>query len=320
MNSRTAGTRIGRKDIRQGGVYIGLLCLVLASGILAPKTVDPAYFMEVMRITSILGIVSIAQTLLILTRGIDLSVGVHMTLIMVLVDGISLGRAENTGLVIGIALLAGLAISLLNGLLVVKLKLEPLVGSLGVMTLLTGINFIYTKGFAGGVAPPFIHFLGSGRLLGFLPVPVFVWLVAALGGFLLLRKTVFGRYVFACGANPRAARLAGIRVDLVRMSVYVISGLLTAVAGIIWAGFLGTPTLAGGAYYPLDSIAAVVIGGTTFAGGKGGVGGTVAGAVIVVYLSSVLTIIGLGEPGKLVVQGFVILLLVLVYTGRKKAR
>jgi ribose transport system permease protein len=320
MSPKAAGARIGLRDIRRGGVFIGLVLLICVSGILAPKTVDPAYFIEVMRITSILGIVSIAQTLLILTRGIDLSVGVHMTLIMVLVDGLSLGRPENTALVIVVAFAAGLLISLINGLLVVKLKLEPLVGSLGVMTLITGANFIYTKGFAGGVAPPFIHFLGSGRLLGFLPVPVLIWLIAALGVSFLLRNTVFGRYVFACGANPRAARLAGIRVDLVRMTVYVIGGFLTAAAGIIWAGFLGTPTLAGGAYYPLDSIAAVVIGGTTFAGGKGGVGGTVAGAIIVVYLSSVLTIIGLGEPGKLVVQGVVILLLVLVYTGRKKAR
>ena len=320
MSLRTEGARIGLRDLRQGGVFIGLIMLIGVSGILAPKTVDPAYFIEVMRVTSILGIVSIAQTLLILTRGIDLSVGVHMTLIMVLVDGISLGRPENTVLVIVVAFAAGLLISLLNGLLVVKLKLEPLVGSLGVMTLITGVNFIYTKGFAGGVAPPFIHFLGSGRLLGFLPIPVLIWIIAALGVLFLLRKTVFGRYVFACGANPRAARLAGVRVDLIRMTVYIIGGLLTAAAGIIWAGFLGTPTLAGGAYYPLDSIAAVVIGGTTFAGGKGGIGGTVAGAIIMVYLSSVLTIIGLGEPGKLVVQGVVILLLVFIYTGREKAR
>ena len=320
MSLRTEGARISLRDFRRGGVFIGLVLLIGVSGILAPRTVDPAYFIEVMRVTSILGIVSIAQTLLILTRGIDLSVGVHMTLIMVLVDGISLGRPENTALVIVVAFAAGLLISLLNGLLVVKLKLEPLVGSLGVMTLITGVNFIYTKGFAGGVAPPFIHFLGSGRLLGFLPIPVLIWIIAALSVFFLLRKTVFGRYVFACGANSRAARLAGVPVDLIRMTVYIIGGLLTAAAGIIWAGFLGTPTLAGGAYYPLDSIAAVVIGGTTFAGGKGGIGGTVAGAIIMVYLSSVLTIIGLGEPGKLVVQGVVILLLVFIYTGRKKAR
>jgi ribose transport system permease protein len=307
------------RGMTKGGVYLALAILVIISGIISPKMLEPSYILEVLKVASILGIISIGQTLLILSRGIDLSVGVHMTLVMILIDGMSMGRPENTLLALIVALLVGLAVGAFNGLLVVKFEIEPLVGSLGVMTLLIGVSFVYTKGFAKGTAPPLLNFLGSGRLLDFFPVAIVLWILVAFTIFFVLRYTVFGRHVYASGANPTAAKLAGIRIERVRLLVYLISGGLTAFSGVIWTGYLGTPTLAGGSYYALDSIAAVVIGGTTFSGGKGGIEGTIAGVIIIAYLSSFLTILGIGEAGRLMVQGLIILALVFSYTGRKRA-
>jgi len=167
---RTALRESFVRGMTKGGVYFALLILVIVSGIISPKMLEPSYILEVLKVASILGIISIGQTLLILSRGIDLSVGVHMTLVMILIDGISMGRPENTLLALIVALLVGLAVGAINGLLVVKFEIEPLVGSLGVMTLLIGVSFVYTKGFAKGIAPPLLNFLGSGRLLGFFPV------------------------------------------------------------------------------------------------------------------------------------------------------
>jgi ribose transport system permease protein len=303
---------------RNGGVYIALLILIILSGILSPKTLEPSHILDILKNSSVLGIVAIAQTLLILIRGIDLSVGAHVIFIMLLVDGISMGNPSKTFLVIVVALVVGVLVGLLNGILVVKLKIEPLVGSLGVMSLITGISFIYTKGFGKGTAPPFVSTLGSGQVFSFLPVSVIIWAVISIVFIIMLKKTVFGRYIYTIGSNPKSASIVGINVSRVSLLVYVISGLLVAIAGIVLAGYLSNPTLSGGETYPLDSIAAVIIGGTTFAGGKGGVGGSIVGALIIGILASLLNIMGVGHFLKLILQGIIILLLVFSYTGRSR--
>ena len=306
------------KILKVGGVYITFTVLIILSGILSPKILEPSHIMDMLKNGSVLGIVAIAQTLLILIRGIDLSVGANIIFIMLLVDGISMGNPDKTFLVIVIALIAGALIGLLNGILVVKLKIEPLVGSLGVMSLITGISYIYTKGFGKGTATPVISFLGSGKILGFLPVSVIIWAVISVIIIVVLKKTVFGRYIYAVGSNPKSASIAGINVSKVSLLVYAISGFLVAIAGIVWAGYLGVPSLSGAEYFPLDSIAAVIIGGTTFAGGKGGIGGSIVGSLIIGFLASLLNIMGLGHFWKLILQGIIILLLVFSYTGRSR--
>ena len=306
------------KIFRNGGVYIALLILIILSGILSPKTLEFSHIMDILKNSSVLGIVAIAQTLLILTRGIDLSVGAHVIFIMLLVDGISMGNPSKTFLVIAVALVVGVLVGLLNGILVVKLKIEPLVGSLGVMSLITGISFIYTKGFGKGTSPPFVSTLGSGQVFGFLPVSVIIWAVISIVFIIMLKKTVFGRYIYTIGSNPKSASIVGINVSRVSLLIYVISGLLVAIAGIVLAGYLSNPTLSGGETYPLDSIAAVIIGGTTFAGGKGGIGGSIVGALIIGILASLLNMMGLGYFLKLILQGVIILLLVFSYTGRSR--
>jgi ribose transport system permease protein len=306
------------KIFKKGGIYLAFCILIVIIAIIAPKTLAPLHILDMLKNGSVLGIIAIAQTLLILIRGIDLSVGSHVILVMLLVDGISMKNPDKTFLVIVVALAVGVSIGLLNGLLAVKLKIEPLVSSIGMMSLLTGVSYIYTKGFGKGQAPPFIRELGSGQIFKVVPVSLVIWTVLAIIIILVLKKTIFGRKIYAIGSNPRSASMVGINVLGVSLTVYIISGVLVAIAGIILAGYLSNPTLAGGENYPLDSIAAVILGGTIFAGGKGGVGGTIAGTLIIVVLASLLNILGLGHPWKLIIQGLIVLLLVFSYTGRSK--
>ncbi len=309
---------IAVKVFQRGGVYISLIILLIIAGILSPRLLSPTHFLFILRIASILGIISIGQTLLIISRAIDLSVGATATLVVVLICSISMGDARFTVRVILISLAVGVLIGMINGLLVIKFRISPLVGSLGVMSLVTGFTYLYTRGFARGSAPDFIAYIGHGRVFGYIPVPVIMWTIISIAVIYVLRKTSFGRYIFACGANPKAAYMAGISPNRTLFYVYIISGLLTAIAGIIWAGYLRTqPTLVGGEYYPLDSLTAVIIGGTTFAGGKGTIIGTIIGVIIISLLSSLLNTLGLVHGVKLLLQGLIIMLMVFAYTGRK---
>ena len=303
---------------RKGGVYFIFLILIVFIGILSPRGLNPSHIMDILKNSSVLGIIAIAQMLLILTRSIDLSVGANITFVMLLVDQVSMGNSNKTGLAIILALVAGILIGLTNGILVTKLKVEPLVGSLGVMSLITGISYIYTMGFGKGNAPPLIYTLGSEELFGFIPFSVIVWAIISIVFIIILKKTIFGRYIYAVGSNPKSAALVGINASNIRLIVYVISGLIVSVAGIIWAGYLSSPTFAGGQYFPLDSIAAVVLGGTLFAGGVGSVGGSIIGTLILSFLASLLNMIGLGHPWKLISSGIIILLIVFSYSGRSK--
>lgn len=305
------------KIFQKGGVYISLVILLIFAGIFSPKLLEINHLLFILKIASIIGIISIGQTLLIITRGLDLSVGASATLIMVLICSISMGNPKYVFISIIIALAVGVLIGIVNGLLVVKFKISPLVGSLGVMSLLTGITFIYTRGFARGSTPESISYLGHGKIFGFLPVSIIIWVAIALIIIFILKRTSFGRYIFAVGANPQAAYIAGLYPGKIIFYVYIISGLLTAIAAIIWAGYLRSPTLGGGTSYPLDSLTAVIIGGTTFAGGKGSILGTIIGTIIITLLSSLLNMLGLGEGAKMLFQGFLILLMVFAYTGRK---
>ena len=198
------------KIFQKGGVYISLIILLIIAGILSPRLLDPKHLLFILRIASILGIMSIGQTLLIISRGLDLSVGASATLITVLICATSMGESSLTFRAIIIALAVGVLVGAFNGLLVVQFHISPLVGSLGVMSLLTGITYLYTRGFARGSAPELISYIGHGQIFGFIPVSVIIWFVVAVIVFFILKKTSFGRHIFASGSNPKAALMAGI--------------------------------------------------------------------------------------------------------------
>ncbi|MBA7609642.1 Ribose import permease protein RbsC [subsurface metagenome] len=310
------GARFG-DIIQRLGVYFALLLLVVISGVLSPPSVSPTHLLNVTRQASALGIVGMGQTFVIMTQGIDLSVGASLTLIEILTAGMILGRGEMVLPVVIFCLGVGAFIGLINGLGVAKLKLSPFVMTLCMMSVLTGVYLLYCGGSPRGKIPDALRFIGAGRIGNVFPAAIIVWVVVITVAFIVLRYTTFGRYVYSTGGSPRASYLSGVNVDLVIIIAYVISGFCSALAGVLLAGYIGTGSLTVGTGYELNSIAAVIMGGTTFSGGRGGVIGTVGGALVITILFSLLTMLGMPHSGKLMAQGIIIIGMVSLYAKRR---
>ena len=303
--------------IQRLGVYFGLLILIIISGILSPSSIKPTHLLNVIRQASALGIVGIGQTFVIMTQGIDLSVGASLTLIEILTAGIIRGRGEMVLPAVIFCLSVGAFIGLINGLGVTKLKLSGFVMTLCMTSLLKGVYLLYSGGSPRGRIPDSLRFIGAGRIGNVFPTAIIVWIIVFAVAFVILRYTTFGRYIYSTGGNPKASYLSGVNVDLVIIITYVISGFCSAIAGILLAGYIGTGSLTVGIGYDLNSIAAVIMGGTTFSGGRGGVIGTIGGALVITILLSLLTMLGIPHSEKLMVQGLIIIGMVSLYTKKR---
>ena len=300
---------------------LALLLMVLAFSILAEGFLSWDNLWTVMRQISVNTCVSVGMTLVILTGGIDLSVGSILALSGAIMAGLLKHgtELESVNLYIGygvpaaimIGLLVGGSLGLFNGLMVTRFRVPPFIATLAMLTIARGLTKLYTGGEAiTGLGETFVS-IGSGRLLG---IPSQVWIAAGIivAAMVLLRKTRFGRYVYAVGGNEEAARFSGLPVKRVKRTAYVISGTLAAVGGMIVTSRLNSATPIAGEGLELDSIAAVVIGGTSLSGGRGSVLGTVLGALIIGVLNSGLVIMGVDPFWQQVIKGFVILLAVVV--------
>ncbi|MEI6156810.1 MAG: ABC transporter permease [Atribacterota bacterium] len=303
--------------LKNYGIYLGLAALLAISGIISPQSFNPTGLLNVAKQAAGLGIVAIGQTLVILTGGIDLSVGSIVTFIHVYSVGTILGKPELVLPVSLLCLLIGLAFGFLNGLGVTRAQISPFVMTLCMDFIVRGLYFIYTKGQPRGVVPDNLRFIGRGRILSIVPVAVLIWLGVAFLLIFVLYRTTFGSRLYAVAANPRSARLSGVKNDRILIVVYAISGLLSAVAALIITGDMGAVSLGVGGDYSLDSVASTVIGGTSFTGGIGGVEGTIAGAYIIRLLTSLLQKINISNTGKLIIQGVLILAIVGAYSKKK---
>lgn len=299
------------------GVYIGLIILLSISGILSPQSFNPVGLLNIAKQTAGLGIVSIGQTMVILTGGIDLSVGSIITFIHVFSIGTILGNAQLVLPVSLLCLLLGLFFGFLNGLGITKARISPFVMTLCMDFILRGLYLIYTKGQPRGIVPNNLRFIGRGRVLNIIPVAFLIWIVIAILFIVILYRTTWGARLYAVAANSRTAQLSGVKNDTILISVYALSGLLSAVAALVLTGDIGAVSLGLGRDYSLDSIAATVIGGTSFVGGIGGVEGTIAGAYIIKLLTSLLQKINISNTGKLIIQGVLILFIVGAYSRKK---
>lgn len=311
-------SRVSEREDRIFLVYLALIILLVASGLLMPRSVRPENLTSVIRWSSLLGLVAIGQTIVILCGGIDLSVGMIVFLTVIL--GADLMRGQDV-LALPVSILClcvGSLIGLVNGLSVVKLKVPPIVTTLGMMTILSGVIWIYSGGVPrGGVAPALIS-LGRAKIWGFMPIPGVIWILISILGIIILRKATFGRKVYAVGNNPITAQLSGINVDLITILSYVISGLTAAVAGLLLLGFLGMSTLRFTDMYTLGSIAAVIIGGTTFFKGVGSIEGTMAGTFIVRFLFNLMVMFRVAEAGRRIAEGLIIIGIVAMYSMKRK--
>lgn len=267
------------------------------------------------------------MTLVILTGGIDLSVGSVLALSGAIAAGLAhqgfeLASADTYvditfwGCCLA-ALLVGAVLGGFNGLMVTKFKVPPFVATLGVMTIARGLTMLYTGGFPITSLGGGFKFIGTGWLLG-VPMPVWIAVVIIAAFSFYMKKTRTGRYIYAIGGNERAALLSGIRVNRVVMLVYTLDGILSAVAGILVTARLDSAQPNAGMGYELDAIAAVVIGGASLSGGRGSILGTVVGALIIGVLNNGLVLLDVSPFWQQVIKGFVILLAVILDRFSKK--
>jgi len=290
-----------------GIVWLSVLLLVLIASILSPAFLTIRNLLNILRQASILGIISVGQTIVLLSGGADLSQSTVMTLSAVVAFQYLAGRDAMILPVMLLCLAIGAAVGLFNGLMISKVKVPPFLMTLGTRTIILGVGLVFTQGVPqGSITPLFRQVLGRIDLLG-IPGQIFIWAVIVLISWVLLKRTVFGRRLYAVGGNRRAARQSGVQVDRILIVAYVISGLLAAYGGLMLGARSGNADNALGHGYELNALAASVIGGTSFAGGRGGLGGTVGGVLLIIALQNVLNILGVNPNAYLVAMGLVIM-------------
>lgn len=301
-----------RQFVAQYGVYISLLILMVAAAIATPDIYSSQTRFVILRQASQLGIVAIAQTLVLLVAGLDLSVSGVIVMTSVVIAEYSNGRDAALPMAMLLALAIGAVIGLGNGLLVTKRNVPPFIATLGMLALIQGAQRAYTKGIPGGFVPDALNVVND--KVGPVPVPTVIWFVLIAMISFLLYFTPYGRRVYAVGSNREAARLSGINVTGIVISIYVLCSVLTAIAGIILTGYVGYIDQYLGQGMDLDSIAAAIVGGTAFTGGRGNIVGTVAGVFLIQLLSTMTVQLGLDIQIQLLIKGAVIIAAVALYS------
>jgi ribose transport system permease protein len=291
--------------------------LIGAGSLISPEFGGLNHIMLLLGLSSFVGLVAVGQTMVILLGGIDLSVSSTITMAGVVSATIMAGSDMQILTALTISLLIGMAIGLVNGLGIGLLNIPPMVMTLGVTSLVQGLALLYTNGAPKGNSAPFLSHLTTGSIVG-IPFMVIVWAVVSLIIIFILHRTSFGRWMYAVGHSPKAAYMSGVNVKLTTVAVYVISGLMAALTGVLLTGYTKTSYLTIGDPYQMSSIAAVVVGGTSILGGFGSYIGTIAGSIIITIIQSLLPILSIPEAGRQVISGLIILILLLIY-GRAKA-
>ena len=315
--------RTAWRRIRQSGILLALVVLLLVGWLTSDHFLQVDNLLNVSRQMAIVGILGIGMTFVILTAGIDLSIGSIVGVSAIATaSSITKGVPWPVSLLIGLA--AGAVAGAINGLGVTKGKLQPFIMTLCMLVIARGATMTYADGkpIALGDRRHSLDWLGTGEFIG-LPVPVWILAAMATTAAVVLRYTQFGRHVYAVGDNREAARLSGIDIDRVTFAVYVISGLCAAVTALIIVARLTAGEPSQGTGFELDAIAIVVIGGTSLFGGEGGIGGTLVGAAIVAVIANLLNLLGVSPFSQQIVKGLIILGAVLFErqtAGRREGR
>jgi len=299
------------------GIYFAFLLLTGILSIISPPFLTPSNIINILRQISVNGIIAVGTTFVIITAGIDLSVGSLVALTAVIATSFAHPGGYPLVVPIVIGLLVGLVCGLVNGILVAKNRLAPFIVTLGMMTAARGAALVFTNG------RPIINLsdsydqIGGGYLLG-IPLPIIIFIFVVLLCVFLLHYTRFGRYVYAVGGNELAAKVSGINTNRVLIGVYAIGGLLAGLAGIVLSSRVMSASPAIGEGYELDAIAAVVIGGTSLMGGVGTISGTVVGALIIGVMNNGLDMLNVSSYWQAIVKGLIIVLAVLLDKKSKK--
>ncbi|MGG4047561.1 ribose ABC transporter permease [Paenibacillus favisporus] len=299
------------------GPLLGLIILIIIVSVLNPSFLEPLNILNLLRQVSINALIAFGMTFVILTGGIDLSVGSILALSSAFVANMLVSGVDPI-LAIIIGCLLGGVMGMVNGLLITKGKMAPFIATLATMTVFRGLTMVYTDGnpITGLGDSRLFQLFGRGYELG-IPVPAITMIITFVILWVILNKTPFGRKTYAIGGNEKASIVSGIKVPRVKIMIYSLAGLLSALAGAILTSRLNSAQPTAGTSYELDAIAAVVLGGTSLSGGRGRIVGTLIGALIIGTLNNGLNLLGVSSFYQMVVKGIVILIAVLI--DRKKS-
>lgn len=299
------GGGLSEDMLRKYGLILILLVAVVVLSIVSDSFLTFTNLMNVLRQVSINGILAVGMTLVILTGGIDLSIGSLMAVSAVIAASIVSDSPGATVLALIAGMLAASVLGGVSGTMSAKLRVAPFVATLAMMTIGRGIALLYTNGRPIIVDSPSFKYLGQGYV-GPIPVPVLIFTAVAAIVAVLLYRTKFGRYVFAVGGNESASRVSGIRVDRIKIGVYAINGFLSGLAGILLASRISSGQPNSGIGYELDAIAAVVIGGTSLFGGRGSLLGTIVGVLIIGVINNGLNLLDVSSYWQQIIKGVII--------------
>lgn len=296
--------------------FVGLVVVTLVMILASDTFLTASNLSNIARQVSINAIIAVGMTCVILTGGIDLSVGPVMALSGTLTDGLMVAGVP-PGLAIGAGLLVGVAFGIGNGLFVAYLHMPPIIVTLATMGIARGFGLMYTDGYPISGLPEWFAFFGRGSVFG-MQVPILIMLLTYLAAYVLLQHTRIGRYIYAIGGNEEAVRLSGVRAARFKLLVYGISGLTAAIAGLVLTSRLMSGQPNAGVSFELDAIAAVVLGGASIAGGRGVIVGTLLGAMLLGVLNNGLNMLGVSPYVQSVIKGGIILLAIFIRRQRHR--
>lgn len=307
-----------KKNSDQYIVYVVLIVSAIVAQILSPGYLGIKHVAGILRLASFLGIVSIGQQLAILTGGIDLSIGYLVTFGNVI--GAQIMMSQNSNILKGLIVVSafGILIGGINASGIRILKMQPFIITLATGMIVKGIYYLYTSGAPKGNAAPLLTSICGKSSFGIVSGIVIIWAVLATVVIVVLKFTTLGRQLYSVGSNELGARFSGVNTGKIIYSVYIISALCSVWAGYLLVGYTKTSFLNVGDDYSMNAVAAVVLGGTSISGGKGSYVGTIAGAIFMIVLEDVLSIVGYPTAIRGIVRGVAIIVLIILYSKKRK--
>jgi ribose transport system permease protein len=299
--------RRGGFSLKKYGLMIGFLFISVIISIITPNFLTPTNLLNILRQSSIIGVMAIGSAFVIISGGFDISVGS----ILALTAAMSLKLQGSMPWYLGIliVLVVGALAGLLNGVLTAKVHIVAIITTLGTMSILRGLTYMYTGGYPVLGTSEDFKFIGSGHLWG-IPFPIILFLGMILLWQFILKRTTLGRYVCAVGGNKEATRLSGVRVDFYHIMAFVVGGIMAAASGIIFASRLNSISPLAGQGYELDAIASCVIGGISVSGGEGSIIGILIGVLLLNVVSNMFNLLGINVYAQLIIKGVIILTVV----------
>jgi len=291
-------------SIKKNGILFVFILLCISLSIITPAFLSQANILNILRQSSIIGIMAIGTTFVIIGAGFDISVGSLLALTAAMCVGLQ--QHMHWGFAILLVLIVGALVGMLNGFLAAKIHIPAIIATLGTMTIVRGLVYLYTGGYPVYVDSQSFAFIGKGYL-GPIPFPVIILIIMVVFWQFILIRTRFGRYACALGGNKEAVRLSGVKVDFYHILTFVVGGLMASMAGVVYASRLLSVTPLAGQGYELDAIASTVIGGTSVSGGEGSVLRTLIGVLLLTIISNVFNLLGVHIYVQYVIKGAIIL-------------